>query len=71
MLDEEGTELPNLEAARKHAWQEAVHMAGASIAEHKRLPGEHRIDVEDRAGEVLSSAFFRDVVEIRPLACLS
>jgi hypothetical protein len=41
-------------------------MAAASITEHQRLFGEHRIDVEDEAGEVLSSVFFRDVVEIKP-----
>lgn len=76
--EEEGTEFPdleaaqNLEAAQKHAWQEAVHMAAASITEHQRLNGEHRIDVEDEAGEVLFSVFFRDVVaetlQLRQLA---
>jgi hypothetical protein len=64
--DEEGTELPDLASAREHARREAVHMAAASITEHQRLFGEHRIDVEDEAGEVLSSVFFRDVVEIKP-----
>lgn len=65
LIDEEGTELPNLAAARKHARVQAVHMAAASITEHQRLFGEHRIDVEDQAGEVLFSVFFRGVVEIR------
>jgi hypothetical protein len=64
--DEEGTELPDLTSARKHAQAEAVHMAAASITEHQRLFGEHRIDVEDQGGEVLFSVFFREVVEIKP-----
>jgi hypothetical protein len=63
--DEEGKEFPDLASAQKHARGEAVHMAAASITEHQRLFGEHRIDVEDQAGEVLLSVFFRDVVNIR------
>jgi hypothetical protein len=65
VADEEGTELPDLASAHKHARSEAVHMAAASITEHQRLFGDHRIDVEDQAGEVLFSVLFRDVVEIR------
>jgi hypothetical protein len=64
--DEEGKEFPDLASARKHAQGEAVHMAAASITEHQRLYGEHRIDVEDQVGEVLLSVFVRDVVVIRP-----
>jgi hypothetical protein len=62
----DGVELPDLTAAREYARREVMHMAAASVAEHGRLYGEHRIDVEDQAGEVLFSVFFRDVVEIKP-----
>jgi hypothetical protein len=65
-FDEGGTELPDLASAREHARAEAVHMAAASVTEHQRLYGDHRIDVADQTGEVLCSVFFREVVQIKP-----
>jgi hypothetical protein len=41
-------------------------MAAASITEHQRLFGHHRVDVADLAGKVVFSVLFRDVVDIKP-----
>jgi hypothetical protein len=65
IADEEGTELPDVFAAKDWAHKQALHMAAASITEHQRLFGNHRIDVEDQAGEVVFAVLFREVVEIK------
>lgn len=65
VADADGTELLDLTAAREHARLEAIYMAAVSIIELQHLCGDHRIDVEDEAGEVLDSVHFRDVLEIK------
>jgi hypothetical protein len=65
-FDEEGSEFPDLASAREHARAEALHMAAASVTEHQRLNGDHRIEVADQSGEVLCSVFFRELVQIKP-----
>lgn len=66
IIDDEGVELADLAAAAVRGRANAVVMAAASITEHQRLFGEHRIDVADHAGEVVFSVRFRDVIEIKP-----
>ena len=63
-VDEEGRELPDLEAARDAAVLYAVEMAGASVTEQRKLDLRHRIEVSDDAGEVVDSVEFRDVITV-------
>ena len=64
VTDQEGTELPSLEAAREHALNNAREMACAEVLEgHLNL--KHRIDVADEGGTVLFTLQFRDTVEIQ------
>ena len=62
--DPEGVELPDLEAARKYALRNARFTAGETIKETGRLVPDHRIDVEDEQGNVLTTVRFADVVKI-------
>jgi hypothetical protein len=62
--DEEGMELPNLQAARLHA------MAGArdlivSQVKHGYMVRSHWIDVADDQGVVVLSITFGEAVEVR------
>jgi hypothetical protein len=65
IMDEEGLELPDVAAAEAQGRKFAVYMAAASVAEHERLYGNHRIDVADQAGEIVNSVLFREVVDIK------
>lgn len=62
--DGEGQELPDLEAAIKHA----RHCARITIAENVKDEGrfnrDHRIDIEDEDGRVLDTVWFRDAVQV-------
>lgn len=61
--DEEGVELPGLEAAREHAIEEARVMVCESIKKgHLNL--EHRIAVTDEAGADVLSVSFRDAFTV-------
>lgn len=62
--DEEGTELPDLEAARAHADSQARLMFAAAATEQGRVVLSHRIDVQNEAGAVLASVRFGDVVKV-------
>ena len=62
--DLEGTDLPNLAAARERARAYAVNMAAASIQEHQRLNLDHRIEIADASGAVLETVYFRDVLTL-------
>ena len=62
-IDEEGKELPSLQAARERAMADARHMAGAEALEgHLNL--KHRIEIADENGKVLAIVRFEDAVEI-------
>ena len=63
-VDEEGLELPDLQAARDQALRDARHMAAASVVEHGRINLRHHIDVADDCGQVLCSATFGEAVTI-------
>jgi hypothetical protein len=64
--DEEGTELPDLEAARAYA----VRLVRVTFAETAKDEGRvvlhHRIDVENEAGQVLATVRFGDAVKVEP-----
>jgi hypothetical protein len=64
--DEDGAELPDLEAARAHA----ISLARFEISEAAKRDGRivlsHRIDVEDEHAAVLASVCFRDAVQVAP-----
>lgn len=62
--DDEGVELPDLEAARVHASRTARFTAGETVKDHGHIVGDHRIDIENGDGQVLDSVYFRDAVKI-------
>ena len=66
VADNEGTELPDLEAARLHA----VRLVRVTFAETAKDEGRvalhHRIDIENEAGEVLDAVRFGDAVRVEP-----
>ena len=61
--DEEGQELPTVEAAHTCAVQYAQDMAAASILEHSKINLHHRIEVSD-GREVVLTVKFGDVVTV-------
>jgi hypothetical protein len=62
--DEEGTDLPDLEAARKHARRSALFTASETLKEEAQLVLSHRIQIENAEGVVLDTIYFRDVLNI-------
>jgi hypothetical protein len=62
--DEEGFELPDLEAARAHALEQARVTFAETAKDHGRVVLHHRIDIEDRSGVVLDTVYFRDAVSV-------
>lgn len=62
--DEEGLELPNLQAARLHALAGARDLI-ASQVKHGYMVRSHWIDVADELGEVILSVTFGDAVDVK------
>jgi hypothetical protein len=62
--DEEGQELPDLDAAHEAARKFALDMAAVSVAEHQHLNLHHRIEVVDEAGKSVMVVEFGDVVAV-------
>ena len=62
--DEEGTELPNLAAARLNALQGARSLIADQV-KHGYLVLSHWIDVMDEQGEQVLTITFRDAVDVR------
>jgi hypothetical protein len=62
--DEEGMELPNLDAARACAVEQARGMMGELVKSDARIVLDHRIDIEDVGQRVLDSVIFRDIINI-------
>jgi hypothetical protein len=60
----EGKDLPNLDAARQLALHQARFTLTENIKDSGRLNLDHRIDIEDKQGNVLATVHFRDVVTI-------
>lgn len=63
--DDEGKELPDLEAAMEHARRLARFTAAENLKADGKIVLSHRIDVEDDAGKVLGTVTFGDVVSVQ------
>jgi len=61
--DEEGSELPDLAAARARAFAGARDMACAEVLQG-HLTLDHRIEVVDESGELVWTVRFSDVVSV-------
>jgi hypothetical protein len=64
--DQDGVELPDLEAARAHAMTMARFEVSEAAKRDGRIILSHRIDVEDGDAAVLASVHFRDAVQVTP-----
>jgi hypothetical protein len=64
--DEDGEELPDLEAAQSHAMSMARFEISEAAKRDGRIVLSHRIDVEDEDAAVLASVHFRDAVQVIP-----
>lgn len=62
-MDEEGVDLPDLEAARANGIKEARAMMLETVAEG-RINFSHRIDIADESGAVVDSVTFGEAVEV-------
>lgn len=62
-IDEEGTELPDIAAARKMAVEAALGLMSAQVL-GGRLHLDHRIEVEDENRRPVLSLPFKEAVEI-------
>lgn len=62
--DEEGQELPDLDAARKRGERYALDMTAASVLETRKVNLHHRIDVANESGEIVCTVAFGDVLTI-------
>ncbi len=62
-VDEEGQELPNPAVAHQKAIATARELAAEAVR-NGRLVLDHRIEIADESGEVVSTVCFRDVVEV-------
>ena len=62
--DDEGIELPDLDAARAHAVRQARFTFGEMAKDQGRVVLHHRIDIEDEQGKVLGTVSFGEAVKI-------
>jgi hypothetical protein len=62
-MDEEGVDLPDLEAARANGIREAREMMLETVAEG-RINLSHRIDIADESGAVVDSVAFGEAVTV-------
>jgi hypothetical protein len=62
--DLEGVELPDIDAARAQAAEQARGMIGEMTKTEGRIVLHHRIDIEDEDGTVLESVTFGDVITV-------
>jgi hypothetical protein len=64
-IDREGVELPDLEAAKAHALDEARTMIQASTEDTGKIDLNHHIDVRDDSGAVVHVVNFEDAITVR------
>lgn len=64
-IDYEGLDLPDVQAARRHALGEARAMIQASVADSGRIDLRHNIQVRDETGAILHVIRFEDAVVIK------
>ena len=62
--DDEGQELPDLQAAVEHARRYARMTMGETVKDEGRFKRDHRIDIEDEHGSILETVWFRDAVQV-------
>jgi hypothetical protein len=62
--DEVGFELPNLDAARLKATEQARFTLGQTVLDEGKINFSHRIDIEDEQGLILETVWFRDAVQV-------
>ena len=62
--DEEGKELPDLDAARAEAGRQARMLMGEMMKTEAHINLGHRIDIEDEQRTVVATVRFKDVVKI-------
>jgi hypothetical protein len=62
--DEEGIEVADLSAARKHATLTALDLMCGVMKAEGRIALSHYIDIEDEGGRVLDTVRFADVVTV-------
>jgi hypothetical protein len=63
--DEEGMELPDVEAARERAEKYALDMSAASVLEHRKINLHHAIIVADDTGQNILTVEFGDVLTVQ------
>jgi len=64
VLDDEGTELPDLETARSHAVRCARFTFAETAKDQGRVVLHHCIDIANEEGAVLGTAQFGDAVRV-------
>jgi hypothetical protein len=64
-LDDEGTELPDLEAARTHAVEGARSLMSDTLRKG-RIDLSHHIAIQNQQGELLLDVRFGDAIAIWP-----
>ena len=62
--DLEGTDFPDLDAARAYAVTQVRGTFSQTVQDEGRVVLHHRIDIEDEAGNVLDTVYFRDAVTV-------
>lgn len=65
--DDQGTDLPDLDAARAYALSNIRHIAAADVLEGQLDLG-HRIEIADDAGTILLTLYFRDALAVQSAA---
>jgi nitrous oxidase accessory protein NosD len=64
--DDEGVELPDMEAARAHAVRQARVTFAETAKDQGKVVLHHRIDIENEEGAVLDTVHFGDAVTVQP-----
>jgi hypothetical protein len=62
--DEEGVDLPDLDAARAQAVRDARVTFAEMAKDEGRVVLHHRIDIEDEQGAVLATVHFGEAVKV-------
>ena len=64
VIDEEGREFADQDAAKVYALREAREMIQVSVEEHGRIDLRHRLEVRDESGAVAFTTLFDDAVVV-------
>ena len=62
--DDQGKELPDLDAAREEAARHARMLIGDTLKDEARINLRHRIDIEDEQHAPVGTVWFKDVVHV-------